>query len=639
MDIRDEYQKEACLYIKKDFGNKPNSRLLLTMPTGSGKTYTAVKAVYELYQHEQIAHHKKVLWVAHRDFLLEDAERSFESIASIYNKQQEWHREKIIFITVDSLKKFTDFESLDLIVIDEAHHSAARSYQCLFDMNIKVLGLTATPFRSDEIDLNFDGETYAIGYDQLIDCGAIIDPVITSIKTNDQSEIIDPEKLLKGTHPLDTDDRNRLIFDHIEEHKDEYDKVVIFALNIKHIKNLAYFFEKKTTLHAFGYEIFWISGKENNLKESRTEFVKRCRSSVKCIIINYNVLTEGYDDPTLNCAIMARPTSSRLFYTQAVGRVLRKNINDPGKKAYVVEICDNMPNVRYLIDNRILFAQISDKLEPVITEYSESSENDLKNKFEKFVKEKEPIRLSTANNIDELQTQLIDEGKLSLICFTVYKPGEANNHIIIEANSDNIRLYNYLDRHGGQLCKRTISLDALQSKAAEYFNLDQPLFKLSENDSMRVRECLKHAAEQLDIKDRSEVVSVIEYITFRKKIVFYNVIDEFLFDCVNSELIISQLGEANSSKKFLVKLPLSNSKFYAYMVSANAYAELKDFYESKAIYMKSSNVDSDEEFYKACTKFQSFICHSKHWSALFRLLCLDEGLENYILEIPNAEVN
>ena len=57
---------------------------------------------------------------------------------------------------------------------------------------------------------------------------------------------------------------------------------------------------------------------------------------------------------------MARPTRSQvLFYIQAVGRALRKNEKDINKQAYVVEVFDDLPNIRYLINNRILFSDIS----------------------------------------------------------------------------------------------------------------------------------------------------------------------------------------------------------------------------------------------------------------------------------------
>lgn len=63
---------------------------------------------------------------------------------------------------------------------------------------------------------------------------------------------------------------------------------------------------------------------------------------------------------------MATPTNSILYYLQCVGRVVRTPENDKSAKAYVIEIVDKLPNISYRIDNRWLFSEISDYLEPRI---------------------------------------------------------------------------------------------------------------------------------------------------------------------------------------------------------------------------------------------------------------------------------
>ena len=98
----------------------------------------------------------------------------------------------------------------------------------------------------------------------------------------------------------------------------------------------------------------------------REDFIKKVKAYNRSIVINFDILTEGYDDPKVNTVVMARPSQSKLVYMQAVGRAIRVNPEDPNKTAYIVEVVDDLPNIRYRINNRWLFSEISDTLEPAV---------------------------------------------------------------------------------------------------------------------------------------------------------------------------------------------------------------------------------------------------------------------------------
>jgi superfamily II DNA or RNA helicase len=80
--------------------------------------------------------------------------------------------------------------------------------------------------------------------------------------------------------------------------------------------------------------------------ESRSDFIAAQKSSRRSLLVNVDVLTEGYDDPTVNTIVMARPTNSKLVYMQALGRAVRIDPENETKEAYVVEVVDNLPNIK-----------------------------------------------------------------------------------------------------------------------------------------------------------------------------------------------------------------------------------------------------------------------------------------------------
>lgn len=90
------------------------------------------------------------------------------------------------------------------------------------------------------------------------------------------------------------------------------------------------------------------------------------------------MLTEGYDDPTVNTVVMAAPTRSKLIYMQAIGRCIRVDKENALKKAFIVEVEDDLPNIRYRINNRWLFSEISDSLEPAVEDRVFSSGEEFK---------------------------------------------------------------------------------------------------------------------------------------------------------------------------------------------------------------------------------------------------------------------
>ncbi len=364
------FQGNATSNLTKDFRKKPEGRFLLVVPTGGGKTITAIRVINKLLNEKILTHNDKILWVVHT-LSLKDQTNSVLEEDEMYKKFNLSNKlPEIIDVQMkkNALKLIKETKKYKIVVIDEAHHSAAETYQDFFDYNVGILGLTATPRRMDNKNLNFDKISYAITFRSLIKKKIILLPkFLPDIKTNMRinATSLDNEERLEL---FNNKKRNKLIAKNILKISEKHNlkKIIIFAGTIKHVKNLYEEFKEKklqdNTFSHIGY-IYGNNKNEKNIKNS--DYLKWHRLQESSILINCKVLNEGYDDPAIDTVVMATPTSSILYYMQCIGRVVR-NPGEKLAKAHVIEITDKLPNVLYRIDNRWLFAEISDFLEPEI---------------------------------------------------------------------------------------------------------------------------------------------------------------------------------------------------------------------------------------------------------------------------------
>ena len=173
------HQLDAMENLDKIDDKFPSYSTLVVLPTGGGKTYTATIWLLK----RAINRGKKILWIAHRKELLDQAAETFQAhayadyltkVASfryrIVSGDREHDRTRTICKTdnvlfaskdsigknLDALKKWFGSEEELYLVIDEAHHATAKTYRTIIDLvkkrikRSKIIGLTATPFRTAE---------------------------------------------------------------------------------------------------------------------------------------------------------------------------------------------------------------------------------------------------------------------------------------------------------------------------------------------------------------------------------------------------------------------------------------------------------------------------------------------------------
>lgn len=366
------FQLKAVSRVVGAFEKKKLGRFLLVLPTGGGKTLTAIRIINEMLSRNLISESDRVLWIVHTLFLQKQTQDDLEDPNNYLKFNLDPRIKSIIEVRMKSkaLQELQSEKKYKLIVIDEAHHSTASSYNKFFEYPVGILGLTATPQRTDSKSLPFEGVSYSTTFRDLIRRKVVLTPkFLPDIKTGfkiDSTSLSDLSELEKFNSVERNKFISKIIFNETAKH--QLKKIVVFTGTNKHVKDL---FEEikdrnQTAQNPFNH-IGYIYGNNNNEKGiPNDKYLEWHQTQDSSILVNCKILNEGYDDPNIDTVVMATPTNSILYYMQCIGRVVRTPQNHKTAKAFVVEIVDKLPNISYRIDNRWLFSEISDYLEPRI---------------------------------------------------------------------------------------------------------------------------------------------------------------------------------------------------------------------------------------------------------------------------------
>lgn len=325
------YQEGAVNSSLSEFEN--HRSLLIEMPTGTGKTIVfsiLIERWIEKYPESRI------LVLAHRYELLEQAQTKLEKVTGIHAGMEKASikakfSDEVVIASVQSMKSKKrmaryDPDSFDLIIVDEAHHAAASSYRKIIDhfADAKVLGVTATPDRSDKLNLGSVFEKVAFRYEL---SKAIQEGYLCPIKCHQVPLKIDLQEVKTKAGDYDDsalDSAIRPYFESIvksmkEECSDR--KTVVFLPLVQSAVDFS------QMLNEAGFRSASISGKTP--AEERKQILKDFEDGKYNVLCNAMLLTEGWDCPSVDCIVPLRPTKSRSLFSQIVGRGLRLS---PGKK-------------------------------------------------------------------------------------------------------------------------------------------------------------------------------------------------------------------------------------------------------------------------------------------------------------------
>lgn len=345
------YQKDAIEAIKETF--KTEKRQYVEMPTGAGKTITFLSYASQ--------NHKRILVIVPSKELLNQVYQTsllFYHKNEISRKGNEFDElpQMIHICIINSVRdKYLDFingQYFDLVIIDEAHHVQANSYKRLIESMVfspKFLGVTATPDRADGqfIDEILYNKSFSIGIEQLINEGHLCDIEGYIVKTDiDLSDVDSHNGDFSIGHlykKLATDTRNNLIVDICKNQMQDRKKLV-FCINVKHAIEISNLLNEK------GISSKAIYGKMK--EDERQSILKAFRLGEITCLCNCQLLTEGFDEPSIDGIILARPTRSKALFIQMIGRGLRTSLGKENCK--IIDIVDNhrqLAGFTSLLDN------------------------------------------------------------------------------------------------------------------------------------------------------------------------------------------------------------------------------------------------------------------------------------------------
>lgn len=317
-------QKAALKEIRRyrDMGEK---RALIIAATASGKTFLAAFDAYNFNA-------KRLLFVVHRDTILNDAKKTFEKIFGstrtygLFTGQEKNLDADFIFATNAMMATHLDSfnpNNFDYIIFDECHHITNTTYEKILNYFTPafLLGLTATPERMDKQDV-FAIFNYVVPYElRLRD--AINNDLVVPFKyfavRDEMIDYSDKEKVNFLKNYFKDDNHIQFISNQIEKHRPEGKlKAIGFCRSIDHAR------EMSLQMDGLGYHTTYLTG-ENNTGERSKAFEDLADDNNDLeIIFAVDILNEGVDLPSVNMVLFLRPTESQTIFIQQLGRGLRK---------------------------------------------------------------------------------------------------------------------------------------------------------------------------------------------------------------------------------------------------------------------------------------------------------------------------
>ena len=303
------------------------NKSLIVAATASGKTYLAA---FDARNFDA----KRLLFIVHRDTILEDARKTFQKVFlskrtyGLFTGNEQQLEAEFLFATNTMLSTHLDMfnpTEFDYIVFDECHHITASTYQKIFNYFKPrfLLGLTATPERMDNEDVfgMFDRNVpYELRLRDAIKNDLVVPFKYYGVRDSlvDYSDR-DKAKFLTQYY---TPEHCDFIAKEIEAHRPEGKlKAIAFCRSIEHANLMAHAMSEN------GYCTTSLTGKNKTGERLKAYTDLQDDDNPLEIIFTVDILNEGIDVPAINMVLFLRPTESQTIFIQQLGRGLRKYEN------------------------------------------------------------------------------------------------------------------------------------------------------------------------------------------------------------------------------------------------------------------------------------------------------------------------
>lgn len=384
-----DYQESTSRKIREMLeGRSRNTRGLVQLPTGAGKTRVAVESIVRDVATKE--GNQLVIWIAQSEELCEQAIDTWSyvwqaagaagermAVSRLWGGNSAVAEETKLHLVVATIQTLASIEvsrrqmytwmsDPDLVVIDEAHGATATSYtpvlswfgRSFTNKTRLLLGLSATPYRgtneaeTERLATRFgrnliepDEFSSADAHEYLQDLGVLarvqheelagINLRLLDVRSarDEKAQTSMLEARLDLRQVAESSVRNEAIIDHIKSRQD-HGPTLVFAASVEHAEALA------AVLSVEGIPSAAISGK-TDLGHRRT-IIEEFRNERIRVLTNFDVLTQGFDAPRVDAVYVCRPTFSPNKYIQMIGRGLRGPKNGGSSEVLIVNVKDNL---------------------------------------------------------------------------------------------------------------------------------------------------------------------------------------------------------------------------------------------------------------------------------------------------------
>lgn len=327
---------------------------VVCVPTGGGKTRIGSEIVVSLVAQWGF----RVLWLAHKMELVDQAVEALVKVAAGRHealrvgryqagKRKVGERVDVVVASMATINRANNLDRLlasnprfDLIVVDECHHTVARTWRALVAAvrerfpAARLLGLSATPFRTDRDEdtvlrrIFDDTILHEVGATELIERRVLAQPLFVEVDTEEVLEFAgamasEDEDLDFTPAQLEQiaqrQARNRLMVDVYLARRGVWGPTVFFACTIRHCEQIAEMLREAGVTRARA-----VHGDTRRMsREARRQAITDFKEGRLDVLVSAMLLTEGTDLPKTRAVFMARPTRSPILFRQMIGRGLR----------------------------------------------------------------------------------------------------------------------------------------------------------------------------------------------------------------------------------------------------------------------------------------------------------------------------
>lgn len=314
------YQDRLANDIRSAFASGAR-RPLAVSPTGSGKT-----VLFSYITSQVLKRGARVVIVAHRREILDQISGTLSKVSvphGFIQAGKPMSKQPAMVASIQTLgRRLDQVTTPDLVIIDEAHHSVSKSYVEMFARwpEAKFIGVTATPERLDGKGLGtmFDRMVMGPSVQWLIDNGFLAKPVYYAPK-----EAVDLSQVAKVAGDFDRGqaeeiiDTPRITGDAVTHYRKfcPNERAVVFCISVAHAQHVA------DQFCAAGVPAASIDGTLE--PEVRAQRVTDLTAGKILVLTSCELISEGFDLPAVNAAILLRPTHSLSMHLQQLGRALR----------------------------------------------------------------------------------------------------------------------------------------------------------------------------------------------------------------------------------------------------------------------------------------------------------------------------